>query len=237
MVDFDNDGIKDLLFGDRGGKLQYYKRDASGSLSYKGQIKANGQAISFGKQAASLCLVDWNNDGLVDMLASANHWKPKLPIRLYLNEGKRGEPVFTDYSTLKCSSGEILASYPQMEVADFTGDGKKDLVLLDCFYNSNTAVDTNALLFFENVGTDENPSFGSHDTMKYEGVTMSKKLGTLDAIDLNEDGGYDLAVCGTGRVINIYYGKPGMTQNLTHSCILKIAIIVVQFFIIEIKNR
>lgn len=46
------------------------------------------------------CFADWDGDGL---LYSACIWKPKKPIRVYLNQGTRGEPVFTDYFTIKCN--------------------------------------------------------------------------------------------------------------------------------------
>ncbi|MCP4712417.1 MAG: VCBS repeat-containing protein, partial [Planctomycetes bacterium] len=98
MTDINGDGNDDMLFADRGGDISYYNRDAGGALHFVGKVEANGSKIN-GGQGGSMTLVDWDKDGLLDLLYSACIWTPRKPIRVYLNTGSRGEPVFGDYTT------------------------------------------------------------------------------------------------------------------------------------------
>lgn len=211
MTDWNGDGTGDVLFGDRAGNVNYYQRNSDATLTAKGYVKANNQAINM-TQAASICIVDWNNDGLKDLVYSACIWTPKNPIRVYLNKGTRAEPVFTDFFTIKCNGQDIVASFPQMEIQDFTGDEKKDLLLVDCFYNSNTNVDTSDFYFYENTGTDANPVFSARESMVYQGKKIARKLARMDVQDLNQDGGFDLLFTSTSEEMTLYWGKPGITQ-------------------------
>lgn len=208
MADLDGDGISDLLYADRSGDVSFHKRTASGNVEPAVKIVADGKKLSPGS-AASVCMTDWNGDSLFDLIIGHGIWTKDYPLQLYINKGSKTSYLYENPDTLKCNGEIIGATYPQIEFADLTGDGIRDLVLLDCFYNSQMGTDTTNLFFYENSGSDTEPVFMKRDTMSYNGLGMGKKLGTLDATDLNGDGGIDLAVTGTGRDFKIYYGKPG----------------------------
>lgn len=210
------DGTKDLIFGDRAGYIQFYSRSTSGALNYEGRIKAGGSDLSLDLQAASPCIVDWNGDGLLDIIVGAGIWKTKIPLRLYLNEGSKTSYQYNDFKYLFYGNDTISATYPQIEVKDFDGDGIKDMLLQDCFYDSWLGGDTTNLFFFKNIGTNANPQFSSRDTVKYNGQPIKSKLAKLDSKDLNNDGTIDIAVSGTGRDITIYFNDhPVSSKNFT----------------------
>lgn len=208
-----NDGNKDLLFGDRAGYVQYYSRSASGSLNYEGKIQAGGASMSLDLQAASPCITDWNEDGLLDIIVGAGIWKTKIPLRLYLNKGTKESYLYDDYEFLFYGSDTISATYPQIEVVDLDGDGVKDLLLQDCFYDSWLGGDTTNLFFFKNEGSNNNPIFSKRDTVKYNETPIKSKLAKLDAKDLNSDGAVDMVVTGTGRDVTIYYNDAKVSKQ------------------------
>lgn len=208
------DGIKDLIFGDRAGLIQHYSRNSSGELTYEGVIQANGADLSLDLQAASPCILDWNEDGLPDIIVGAGIWKTKIPLRLYLNKGTKTSYLYENYEYLFYESDTIKATYPQIEVADLDGDGIRDLLLQDCFYDSWLGGDTTNLFFFKNYGSNSNPAFNSQDTVKYNGNPIKSKLAKLDTKDLNNDGRIDIAVTGSGRDITIYYNDHPVSNIL-----------------------
>lgn len=207
------DNIGDLIFGDRAGYIQYYSRSTSGALTYEGRIQANNTDMTIGLQATSPCVTDWNEDGLLDIIIGAGIWKTKIPLRLYINKGTGSEYYFDDYENLFYGTDTIAATYPQMEVVDLDGDGLKDLLLQDSFYDSWLGGDTTNLYFFKNVGSNKKPIFNSRDTVKYNGIPIKSKLAKVDTKDLNGDGAVDIAVSGTGRDITIYFNDHPVSNN------------------------
>lgn len=77
------------------------------------------------------CVTDWNGDGKQDLLVG---YQPAGKIALYLNQGTREAPCFTNFSNLKAGSSEI--SYPSGGcgapvpwICDFDADGDRDLLV------------------------------------------------------------------------------------------------------------
>lgn len=211
------DGIEDLLFGDRAGYIQYYSRVSSSNLNYEGRIKADGSDMYLDLQASSPCVTDWNEDGLLDIIVGAGIWKTKIPLRLYLNNGSKSSYQYDKYEYIFYGNDTIKATYPQIEVTDLDGDGIKDLLLQDCFYDSWLGGDTTNLFFFKNYGSNSNPLFNTRDTVKYNGIPIKSKLAKLDTKDLNEDGTTDIIVSGTGRDITIYFNDHPVPTNKLNS--------------------
>ena len=111
-------------------------------------------------------LVDWNNDGLMDLVVGEADGR----IALYLNQGTKGHPVFNGYSYLAFSDGHEIRSWfgncqcfgggPECSaprVVDWNNDGRKDLIVGEWGASSGWTVPD--LFVFFNEGTDKAPVF------------------------------------------------------------------------------
>ncbi|MEJ2199456.1 MAG: FG-GAP-like repeat-containing protein [Desulfuromonadaceae bacterium] len=186
-VDFDNDGLIDLLCGDSSGVLTLYH----GVRNKKKQIAFDAAAVLelpliYG---ASPFVVDWDNDGRKDLLIGAGDGT----VRLYLNEGTEAVPHFTEGSYLQSQGGPLAvdgAAAPA--VVDFDGDGDKDLVV---------GCGCGALLLYDNSGSDAAPQ-----------LAAARVLLTRDGpvvpffTDWNSDGNKDLLL-GTTAGIDLYHRR------------------------------
>jgi hypothetical protein len=184
MVDWNDDGLKDLLVGDYWGKVEYYRNvgtPGNPALTSEGCLMVDGSELSVINNACP-CVDDWNGDGLNDLLVGASDGF----VRLFLNEGSNATPVFnrTQYVTL--AGGEQLAVPGRAApvVIDLDNDGLKDVV---------SGCTNGKAYFFENTGTNSNPQLLDPvmlgiDTLDiYAGAT-----GRFAPLDWDGDGDLDL---------------------------------------------
>jgi len=68
------------------------------------RLKANGEVIDVEIGHLVPCVMDWNGDGKRDLIVGQFS---KGKIRLYLNHGTDGSPVFKEYSFLHAGGKEI----------------------------------------------------------------------------------------------------------------------------------
>ena len=141
-------------------------------------------------------MVDWNGDGLLDILISTEYAKYDggAVVKLFLNEETATEYSFADSVNMTTSDGQNVSLYERTNicVADLNYDGLQDLILGDGIADYN-GWNCN-IYFFENTGTATEPSLKTP-------VKLQKKDGTDIRIrydlkpyvtDWNEDGGLDL---------------------------------------------
>jgi hypothetical protein len=165
---------------------------------------------------ASPELVDWNNDGLMDMVVGEADGR----IALFINHGTQGNPVFTDYQYVKLSNGKDIRSWlggcvcvggspecPAPRVVDWDNDGRKDLIL-----GQWTPLYCGPGLFvYFNVGTDESPVF--EEKM---GCALGSASGfptTMPCItDWNGDGIMDV-ISGDNPIFGASSSNPSGTTN------------------------
>ena len=196
-MDFNSDGHLDLIIGEYGvktgtptGKVHYFQRRADGTLKQSVKLVCNGKEIT--NRYTSPCLVDWNNDGLLDLVLGSNH----KAAQLYINAGTKEAYRFDSVTELTTVSGEKMGmkyGRQQIRVLDLDGDGKKDL--LTCGWDHNQ--DGELFFFYKNVGTDDKPRFDKATTLKYQDgtdvVTRAKACNARFALfDYNGDGIEDL---------------------------------------------
>ncbi len=196
-MDFNDDGRLDLIIGEYGvktgtptGKVHYFERNADGTLKQSVVLTCAEEDIT--NRYTSPCIVDWNNDGKLDLVLGSNH----KAAQLFINQGTREAYRFDASTELTTVSGtDIGVKYgrQQIRVLDLDHDGKKDLVT--CGWNQDK--DGELFFFYKNVGTDEDPKFDQAATFKYENgtdvTTRAKACNARFAIhDFNGDDIEDL---------------------------------------------
>ncbi len=156
LVDWNEDGKVDLLVGNGGGYLHLFLNQGDGNLGPGVMVKAAGKDVDTGSRA-STCVTDWNEDGKKDLVIGNGSGE----VFVYLNEGTNQQPAFG--KPLKLNNGRLdVGSNSSPEVADWDGDGKKDLVI----GNSDGEI-----LIYINRGTNREPQFDN------EGEKLPIKLG------------------------------------------------------------
>jgi len=173
VVYWDSDQRKDLIVGQANGTIRFFHnmgtdekpRFDDGPLLQAGAPGLT-RDINVGARATP-CVVDWNNDGMIDLVVGALDGR----IHVYLNCGCSGDarPSFlTSPAGGKCVQfeGSDLVVYGNRSspvVVDLDGDGKKDLL------SGNT---NGQLRFYKNIGTDAEPNFADGTRVQSNGVNI-----------------------------------------------------------------
>jgi len=157
LVDWNEDGKMDLLVGNGGGYLHLFLNQGSGEFAPGVMVRAGSKDLDVGSNA-SPCVADWNEDGKKDLVMGKGNGE----IYVYLNEGTKEQPVFG--KPIQLNGGKLdVGSDSSLDVVDWNGDGKKDLVV----GNSNGEISV-----FINRGTNYEPQFDN------EGDQLPIKLGS-----------------------------------------------------------
>ncbi len=150
----------DLIVGERYGFIHYYRRTSNDviTLTKEADIACSGTTINVVNNSSPV-IVDWDEDGDIDMLVGNQTGN----VRLYLNDGGGSEPVFTSWSYIQSGGTNILHYRNCPQVYDLNEDGKKDLL---CGANDYR------VWYYENVGTNDNPVFSGSEQLiyKYSGM-------------------------------------------------------------------
>ncbi|HEC79044.1 MAG TPA: T9SS type A sorting domain-containing protein [candidate division WOR-3 bacterium] len=201
-MDFNNDGLLDLIVGDRNGYVNYFRRLSNGTLTEEPDLIANGVTINVGLNSAPQ-IIDWNEDGLLDLIIG-NDATSGERIRLYLNSGTPSQYLFTTYSELQYTNATYISfSRCNPHVTDLNNDGKKDLVIGE---------DYGHVYYLENVGTNAAPQFSEAVMLEANGSPISFPSGYTDlkvwVDDWNEDGTKDLIVGNYKDSVHLYIAYP-----------------------------
>lgn len=155
--------------------------------------------IDVGANSAPV-VVDWNNDGLLDLLIGNE--TTSQGIRLYINSGTPTNPLITSWTYIQSGGSSINRYRCCPQVIDLNQDGKKDLVM-----GENDA----KIYYYENVGTDEAPVFSGFEALQAGGSDIDLYYGSrLWVDDWNSDGYLDLLVSDYDGFV---YKFPGSTTG------------------------
>jgi FG-GAP-like repeat len=206
-VDFDADGIEDLISGSydpgeiylfRGaGRGKFKARETVTDRSGKPVLRKPDQEISVESFGSWPAMVDWDGDGDLDLLFGGFDGT----LNLRVNEGTRRAPAFATSNTVVRAGGEpvkIPDGHCTPVIADWDGDGRWDIL---------SGAATGAVYWYRNVGKPGHPEFAAAVELlrRHRGLGYSEFLDTdeeprpgirsqIDVVDYNGDGKLDLLV-------------------------------------------
>ncbi len=157
-MDWNNDGTPDLVHGERNGNLRLYTGNGDGTLHFVGNVFDNQGIEIKTNYNSSPHLVDWNEDGRLDLLLTGYLTETTNGgiLRVYPNVGDEPDsPVFSaaylDYT------GLYNKWRTTSETFDLNADGKKDLIL---------GYEMGEVYFAPNTGTNADPQFSGYSVLQ-----------------------------------------------------------------------
>ncbi len=140
--------------------------------------------------------MDWNSDGKKDLIAGDSSGN----VTLFLNIGTtkeaklaKGEPVKADGKPIAAGSHELAGRYAWIHMADWDGDGLKDLFVGH----------TSSLAFYKNGGTQSAPRLQAPTLFELPGGGRILRPSAY-VVDWDGDGKKDLLVGGENPKIYFY---------------------------------
>lgn len=198
--------MDDIIVGDRNGYITWFRRTGSGAddLTSEGHLSDASGVIDVGTNSAPV-VVDWNNDGLLDLLVGNE--TTTQGIRLYLNSGTSSSPVLTTWTYIQSGGSDINRYRCCPQVYDLNGDGKKDLIM-----GENDA----HIYYYENTGTDDSPAFNGFEALQSGGSPIDLYTGSrLWVDDWDSDGLPDLLVSDYDGFVYVYMAQDTGVEDFT----------------------
>lgn len=198
-MDWNSDGLPDMVSGDRYGNFNLFLNSPSGLIAYyRARVLLNGDSINVGNNSQP-AVTDWNRDGKKDLLLGCETGT----IRLYLNQATDTWPLFRDYSLVTRNGVPISLYRMNPYIFDLDQDGRRDLI---CGANDGY------VHFFPNTGSDTNPTFTREETLRAGNGSFIVPSGSpygsrLGFGDWNNDGWPDFLISGYDGYIELWLGE------------------------------
>jgi len=232
VIDWDGDGVQDLVCGVEWNRAVWYKNigtNAEPKLVYKGLIRTDdGKPFQLPHEPVPeikdvyktdyhpvLAAADINGDGRVDILAGGY-----VTGRIYLFENKGWGP---DHTPILHFAGPVEADGEPLDVgwaaapaaANVDGDGLIDIISGDMPMTKeggDSSSSENYLYYFKNVGTRTAPKFAKQK-FPVKGKFPAGAVAAPRLVDLNGDSLLDLVVA-RDTDVSIYYNIGTETSPL-----------------------
>ncbi|WP_186464817.1 Ig-like domain-containing protein, partial [Azospirillum brasilense] len=179
LVDIDGDGDLDLVTGNSGSSVRFYRNDgttAEPSFTFVGTNPFGISNTPYGTPT----FVDFDGDGDLDLLLGQGQGNTVV----YRNDGTTAAPSFTMVGTNAFGIGQVGGGYAKATLWDLDGDGD-----LDVLFGGNDG----SLTIYRNVGTTAAPSFTVVGTNPY-GLEDVGFASTPTFVDIDNDGDLDVLV-------------------------------------------
>ena len=207
-MDWNNDGVTDLVAGDTKGNVWFFENTGEKErpvLARGVRVKAGGKVIAaqrktykrvkgktvLGKPVggshelaqiySKLHVADWNGDGLKDLLVGHSS-----TIIFYRNVGTAEKPKLEDPVLIEPGGGR-WPNRPSPYVVDWDGDGTQDLLV--------GSEGRGEVFFYRNLGSNRKPKLGTGDKLRLRGDGVGDGYRCrIGVTDWNNDGKLDLLV-------------------------------------------
>ncbi len=152
VVDWNNDGKKDLLVAEAMGKVHLLINTGSNADPRFDQAEylLDGSMYLDPGSESSPVAMDWNNDGKKDLLVA----EAMGHVYYYENKGTDDAPVFNGWKRLWAGGGELNVKdhFPNIDVADWDNDGVPDLISGCCVHVTDDRISKGRLWYFHAQG-------------------------------------------------------------------------------------
>jgi hypothetical protein len=197
-VDWNSDGKRDLVTGDRNGYFNVFIQTDTGLIAYYQMRLIDNTILDVGYNSQP-AVTDWDWDGKKDLILGEQNGY----VRLYLNQTTDTWPMFQNYTYIQSGGSSINLYRVNPYVVDLDRDGKRDLV---CGANDGY------LHFYRNVGSDTNPTFAGEEYLLTTNGTPIRPSGNYAGSrvgfgDWNNDGGLDFLISGFDGYVELYLGE------------------------------
>lgn len=186
MVDWDLDGDLDLLAGIGDGTVKIFLNVGSvtNPVFDAGTLLTVGSTTLNVGIRATPSLVDWNNDGLRDLLVGEGDGY----VNIFINSGTNSAPNYLEGQLVQAAGVTLdVGTRSSPDFADLDGDGLKDLLSGD---------GSGRLCFYRNIGTVSAPAFAARSDVLVNDlpVVLPGQRSRPFACDYNRDGRLDILV-------------------------------------------
>ena len=171
-------------------------------------VQAGGSAVAVpGYSVPSFAL--WNGDALPDLIVGEGGNEFAGKVRVYLNDGLAGAPLFSSFSYVQSQGADLecsadwgcLGCFPRVVYWD--GDALKDLLVGHA---------DGTVKVFRNVGSDEAPTFDAGTLLEVGSLGAKSPIdvgyrATPSVVDWNNDGRKDLVSGGLDAKIHVFINE------------------------------